>query len=158
MTYQRDPWDKPPRNPNYYRQEPDPFESRWLREKRERETEAMRDLEKKIRHALNYGYNPYSATISPGLTRKEYGDYLIYYLGGPLNATQEYFWDKILPKDTEIRTIPEKEPICVDPATAPPPDQCVLRSNRYKIVVIPKFETPFSTVQVYLALYQEPPL
>lgn len=156
MTYRRDPWDKPPRNPNDYGQTPDPFEARWLREKRE--AEAMRDLEKKIRHALNYGYNPYSAPVAPELTPRGRGDYLIYYLGGPLNATQEYFWDKILPKDQDIRDIPEKEPFCPDSATAPPPDQCVIRSNRYKIIVIPKFETPFSTVQVYLALYQEPPL
>lgn len=141
MTYQRDHWK----------------EERWLREQQAREQREMLDT---IRQKLYHG-DPYRDPFIDAPAPKQIlirGDYLIYYLGGPLNATQEYFWDKILPKDPEIRTIPEKEPICVDPTTAPPPDQCVLRSNRYKIVTIPKFETPFSTVQVYLALYQEPPL
>ena len=142
-------WDKPPPDT------PDPFEARWLREKHEREAEALRQLEKKLMHAMNHSYRGDREKLIP---RPEpapivRGDYLVYYLGGPLNCTQEYFWDKQTPKDRDWRDIPEKEPLAT-PDTA----HAVCRVNRYMISVVPKNETPFSTVQVYLAIYQEPPL
>lgn len=147
-------WDKPPPDT------PGPFEVRWLREKREREAEALRQLEKKLLHAMSYGYRGGLEKLIP---RPEpapivHGDYLVYYLGGPLNCTQEYFWDKQMPKDRALRDVPDPVSSLAQSPDNPAAHQLTFRVNRYMVVTIPKNETPFSTVQVYLALYQEPPL
>lgn len=154
-----DPWDKPPKDPNRF--EPDsPFkgEPRWLREKREKdaymEQELLRQLEKKLRHAMNYGYTPPDLRLKPEPKPIVIGDYLLYYLGGPNNATQEYFFNERLPQDQSFRDIAELTPV----AFSPEPDPRPSIRHRYKLVVIPQHETPFATVQVYLALYQELPL
>jgi hypothetical protein len=139
-----DPWDKPPKDPN--RMDPDPFEARWLREKRVREQQELLDImRRKLLEPVRYERKP------------ERGDYLVYYLGGPNNATQEYFWDKILPKDSAPWDVAETAPLDISPSSKEPVPT-MSRRHRYKLVVIPKNETPFATVQVYLALYQEPPL
>jgi len=126
---------------------PDPFEARWLREKREREQrELLEIMRRKMLEPVRYERKP------------ERGDYLVYYLGGPNNATQEYFWDKILPKDNTPWDVPEPSTSLTQSPDNPNAHQLTVKANRYKLVAIPKNETPFATVQVYLALYQEPPL
>lgn len=144
-------WDKPPPDT------PDPFEARWLREKREREAEALRQLEKKLMHAMNH-YDREKLIPHPEPAPIVRGDYLVYYLGGPLNCTQEYFWDKQMPKDRDWRDVPDPVSSLAQSPDNPAAHQLTVRVNRYMILVVPKNETPFSTVQVYLALYQEPPL
>lgn len=144
-------WDKPPPDT------PDPFEARWLREKREREAEALRQLEKKLMHAMNH-YDREKLIPHPEPAPIVRGDYLVYYLGGPLNCTQEYFWDKQMPKDRDWRDVPDPVTSLAQSPDNPAAHQLTVRVNRYMILVVPKNETPFSTVQVYLALYQEPPL
>lgn len=139
-----DPWDKPSKDPRRMDPDLEPFtgDPRWLREKRARE---QRELLEIIRRKM----------LEPIERKPERGDYLVYYLGGPNNATQEYFWDKILPKDNTPWQVPEPP---LFPSTPSEPNQPVIRTHRYKLVIIPQNETPFATVQVYLALYQEPPL
>lgn len=142
-------WDKPPPRDPYGR---DPWEysrekDQWLREQQEREKREMLEI---LRNQF-IRPRPEPAPIVRG-------DYLVYYLGGPLNCTQEYFWDKQMPKDRALRDVPDPVTSLTQSPDNPAAHQLTVRVNRYMLVMIPKNETPFSTVQVYLALYQEPPL
>lgn len=125
-------------------------EPRWLREKRE--LEAARQLEKKLRHAMNYGYDPYyMPQQSPPEKPPAIGNYLYYFLGGPLNCTQEFHWSECLPRDRDLLRRAPIEPL----NRIMQPDQpLTLESFTYRIITIPQSETPFSDVQVFLALYQ----
>jgi hypothetical protein len=164
MAKYNDPPDRLPKHPDYFNPGESPFtgEPRWLRERREREKAVERELMRQFEEQRQREYNLRNDRLlirTPPIQPKPIpvrGDYLVYYLGGPSNATQEYFFDKILPKDQTSWDVAEAMPMEFPLPEEPTPR--TIQRHRYKLRVIPQYETPFSAVQVYLALYQEPPL